>query len=382
MSARRRRKGQWFYRRWLQLPAGKVRIFGTPGPLGFPNTKIGAELAEAQHVAETLRTGNPRPFDKRIIPTRSQTVNAFSKTFLDSSEVSDKYSSLLSKRQILTDHVLPAVGHLGLDAVSYATFEDLKIALSKNGLGPKTINNVIAVLRRLLVIAHKRGLAPAPPDVDWLPVPEQPFDFLDFDEADRLLAAAERDPEWHAMILVGLRAGLRQGELLGLRWDDVDLTAGRLLVQHAIVRGRATNTKGKRSREIPLGDDLIAVLKSHRHLRGMYVFCQPDGVPWTVATCRNPLARARKRAGLRHFSWHTLRHTFASHLVMRGAPLKVVQELLGHRTIQMTMRYAHLAPHVARDAVRLLDAGHPVPAGDTREHNQTRAAVTRPRKLP
>ena len=74
----------------------------------------------------------------------------------------------------------------------------------------------------------------------------------------------------------------------------------------------------------------------------------------TVDT-RLPLWRACKKAGLRQIGWHALRHTFASHLVMRGASIKAVQELLGHSSIQMTMRYAHLAPEVARDAVNLLD---------------------------
>jgi site-specific recombinase XerD len=68
----------------------------------------------------------------------------------------------------------------------------------------------------------------------------------------------------------------------------------------------------------------------------------------SLSTCR--------KAGLLEIGWHTLRHTFASHLAMRGAPLKAIQELLGHATIQMTMRYAHLAPEISREPVRLLDA--------------------------
>ena len=351
----------------MQLAAGRVRIFGVPSKFGYPNTKVGAEMAEAKHLAETLRTGKAQPFDTAVMPSSVPTVNAFSVVFLETAELQNKYSSVQSKRQILADHVLPAVGHLPLDLVTYAQIEDLKRHLSKLGRSPKTINNVIGVLRRLLVLAKKRGLIAAIPEVEWLPVPEQAFDFLDFAEADRLLAAALPRPEWHAMILTGLKSGLRHGELLGLRWDDVDLAAGRLHVRHAIVRKRATNTKSKRMRTIPLGDDLKAALRSHRHLRGLYVFCDEDGKPWDVPKCRWELERACKRSGLRLIGWHVLRHTFASHLVMRGAPLKAVQELMGHATIQMTMRYAHLSPHVTHDAVRLLDAGHPVPVGITPE---------------
>ena len=85
------------------------------------------------------------------------------------------------------------------------------------------------------------------------------------------------------------------------------------------------------------------------------MFCGDDGSLLTSESCKWPLWRACKRAGLRRIGWHVLRHTFASHLVMRGAPLKAVQELLGHSTMEMTMRYSHLSPDVRRDAVALLD---------------------------
>jgi site-specific recombinase XerD len=113
---------------------------------------------------------------------------------------------------------------------------------------------------------------------------------------------------------------------------------------------------------VPLGDEVLAALKKHRHLRGELVFCAIDGRMLGKNKCKHPLWRACKRAGLRRIGWHVLRHTFASHLVMRGVPLKAVQELMGHATVEMTMRYAHLSPNVPRDAVRCLDArrGHRV----------------------
>ena len=149
------------------------------------------------------------------------------------------------------------------------------------------------------------------------------------------------------MIIVGLTTGLRQGELLALRWEDVDLVSGRLLVRRAVTRGVIGTPKSGKSREIPLGRRGARGAQAHRHLRGELVFCDDGGRMLTQGRVQVAARGARaRRPGLRRIGWHVLRHTFASHLVMRGAPLKAVQELLGHATIEMTMRYAHLSPDV------------------------------------
>jgi integrase len=158
------------------------------------------------------------------------------------------------------------------------------------------------------------------------------------------------------MILLALRTGLRLGELMALRWQDVDLVAGKLVVRQNVVRGFIGTPKSGRAREVPLGDEVLAAMKRQRHLRGPLVFCKALGGMHVQPKVRWELEKACKRAQLRVVGWHVLRHTFASHLAMRGAPLKAIQELLGHATIQMTMRYAHLSPDVARDAVKLLDS--------------------------
>jgi integrase len=347
------RNGGWFFRSMVRMPDGRrVRIFGVPATYGLPNTKVGATEAERREILRVINTGvvKPKPPPKKEVPT----VRAFAPIFLEASRVRNKPSSVESKQTILERHVLPVYGDHKLDALDYAAIEDLKVALAKK-VSAKTTNNVLTCLRRMLVVARKRGLIDRVPEVEWLKAPPPAFDFLTFEEADRLIAAAQ--DEWRAMILVALRTGLRQSELLGLRWEDVDLVAGRITVRQAIVRGRVGTPKSGKAREVALGDEVIAALKRQRHLRGPLVFCDEAGRALTKGASKHPLWRACKKAGLRRIGWHVCRHTFASHLVMRGATLKVVQELLGHATITMTMRYAHLAPEIKRDAVRLLDSG-------------------------
>lgn len=378
MSVRRdKRWGTWFYRKQVRTPDGRrVRIFGTPKAEGLPENRAGAEEAERRAIARVLATGQatkPVSIKKEVALVRD-----FAEQFLEVSRIKNKPSSVETKEMILRLHIKPRLGHLRLDEVTYAVIEDFKIALSKTPvanveklhgetkrreagdkprktLSAKTINNCLTVLRRMLVVARKRGLIETVPDVEWLKAERPDFDFLDFGEADRLVVAA--DGEWRTMILVALRTGMRQGELLALRWQDVDLVAGRVTVRQNVVWGHVGTPKSGKPREIPLGDEVKAALKAQRHLRGPLVFCDFGGRMLTSGEAKHPLWRACKRAGLRQVGWHVLRHSFASHLTMRGASIRAVQELLGHATITMTMRYAHLAPEIAREAVKLLDGG-------------------------
>lgn len=133
------------------------------------------------------------------------------------------------------------------------------------------------------------------------------------------------------MITVAARTGLRLGELLGLSWTDVDLEAGRLFVRRAVARGIVGTPKNGRSREVALSQQATAALEAHPR-RSLLVFSDPEGKMLTKGVTKAPLAHALKRAGLRHIGWHALRHTFARHLVMRGAPIKAVQEFLAARS--------------------------------------------------
>lgn len=355
---RDKRDGTWRFRRRVTLPNGtRVRISGTPTTVGLSDTKVGAIEAERRAI-EQARGPQHGP---------SPTLTDFEPVFLEHSDGTNEYSTTKAKRQILRDHIKPWFGEHTLEAITFARIEDFKHHLIADaprgkGLSHKTGNNVLTVLRRLLVVAKKRGAIADVPEFEWLLLEPSDFDFLDFHDAEALIAAA--DSEWRAMIAVGIKCGLRQGELLELRWPDVDLKNGKLWVRRSFVRGRVKLPKNRRPREIPLGDDVRAELQRHRHLRSPLVFCDADGNRLTNGECKWPLYRACAKAEIRRIGWHVLRHTFGSLLASQGVPLRQIQMLMGHQSIKTTERYAHLSPHVAPNAVKLLDrVAHPLANG-------------------
>lgn len=291
-------------------------------------------------------------------------VAEFERTFIDLyARPTNKPSEVESKQHVFRLYLVPALGELRLDEVGTLEVDRLKADLLGNGLAPKTVVNILAVLSKMLHYSVDVGLLAQAPRIRFPKCPAPEFDFFDFGEAERLLDAAERwAPEWYMSILLALRTGLRRGELFELRWGDVDLTAGRLRVARSISWGHVGTPKNGKARTIPLAPATVAALRRHRHLRGELVLAGPDGRHVPVNTADANLRRTCRLAGLREVGWHVLRHTFASHLVMKGVPLKHIQELLGHATIQMTMRYAHLAPDSVREAVALLD--EPAAPGD------------------
>ena len=349
---------------WLGLH--KNAVYAAAASRRIPCQRFGRRLVFSR---DALMAWLAQAGGERCPTSAVPTVREFSKVFIETSRLRNKASTIDAKNAALECHLLPLIGNLRLHEVTYTAVEDLTLALAAKKptrprkkkqegepetLSTKTVNNILMVLHRMLVVARKRGLIATVPDFEWLPVRPSDFDFLDFDEGQRLIDAATG--QLKTMIIVALKTGMRHGELLALRWQDVDLVAGRIMVRQNVVRGVIGTPKSGKAREIAMGNRARAALKEHRHLRGPYVFCNMAGKMLTDSETKNPLAHVVRRAGLaRSVGWHMLRHTFASHLAMRGASLKVIQELLGHSTITMTMRYAHLSPRVSREAVRLLD---------------------------
>ena len=374
----------------FQHPDGREDRVTKKSPV---QTRRGAEQYERE-LRQALLNGT---FGKERGQEDGATLADFVARFLTYSENNNKYSSVVTKRQILDDHIVPFFGEMALAKIGPAEIEDFKAAMKRKNsaararkeaptqaairkrqdvapkpLSLKTVNNVLTVLHKLLTVAEEQGAIKQAPRVKlFVKLPKSTFDFLSFDEAERLVAAA--DPAWRTVLLVAIKAGLRQGELIGLQWNDLDLAQGLLHVRRTIWRGHEGTPKGGRERTVELPRSVVDALKSHRHLRGRFVFCQEDGKPLTAGMMTAPLRRALQAAGITReqgqIGWHDLRHTYGSHLAMKGVPLKVIQELMGHATIQMTERYAHLSPETRKRAVAALDE----PLAPARDPDATRA---------
>jgi integrase len=284
------------------------------------------------------------------------------------------YHNYLSQ---VRNHIVPRLGKKKLKALKLEDAEGLYRSMAASGLSPATIRYVHAVLRRALNRAFVRGLVPRNvADGASLPRADQKeTEAFTPEEVRRFLQAAKHD-RLEALYVLAITCGLRQGELLGLRWDDVDLEAGRLTVRRQVQRSRDGSgmisgpTKNKKSRTIRLGRVAVEALKAHRDAqaedvasaKGLWgdpnlVFASTIGTPLDPS---NLVGRSFKpllgRAGLPSIRFHDLRHACATLLFFEGVPVKVVQEVLGHSSVSVTMDvYSHILPDMQERAAAAMD---------------------------
>lgn len=146
-----------------------------------------------------------------------------------------------------------------------------------------------------------------------------------------------------AIVIIAVNTGMRRGEILSLKWNDLDLIRGVIFL---------TNTKSGEKREVPMNEQVQQVFRIMPRTASEYVFTKKDGT--AIGDIKKSFSTALIRCGINGFRFHDLRHTAASQLVMAGVDLNTVRELLGHKSIEMTMRYAHLSPNHKRQAVDVL----------------------------
>jgi len=241
-----------------------------------------------------------------------------------------------------------------LSNIKYVELETYRNHLREKPTRHGSIRAVASVNREMACLRHLFSKAE-----EWEMVEQNPFTrgkalvekvnnkrfrYLSQDEIDRLLEVCINDHTRDIIVAV-INTGMRREEVLTLKWEQI--RDGFIYL---------SKTKTDEARQIPINDDLAEVLKAIRRknqLKSEYVFCDSKGSPFH--NVRTSFQSSLRRAGIEDFRFHDLRHTFASHFVMRGGTLKELQELLGHKTMTMTMRYAHLSQEHKKKAVNLLN---------------------------
>jgi integrase len=267
--------------------------------------------------------------------------------------VNNKPTTARAKRTHMDLHLFPMIGSKPLDEISRSDIERIKTTKINQGLSPKTVNNILSTLSVALNEALEQDHIDKVPKIRWLKQADQSFDFLNEDECEALIRGTS-DIVLRDMVLCAMRTGMRRGELLALEWSNVDFKRNQITVEKSYVEGHMNSTKNNRIRYIPMTLDLHSTLSSRKKLKG-FVFSHKGLVPERGIMANKWLYKLCDDVGMRRIGWHIMRHTFASHLVMKGIPMRAVQMLLGHSTIQMTERYAHLSPSTLQDAVAVLN---------------------------
>jgi integrase len=264
-------------------------------------------------------------------------------------------------------HIKPVIGRRKLSKLTPLDVQGLYRDRLDSGLSPSTVNKVHTVLHKALAQAVKWNLIPRnPTDAVKAPRPT-PVEMhpLSAEEARRLLEAA-RDNELEALYVLAVHTGMRRGELLGLKWSDVDLENAKVSIRRTLTRtdngkrvslGEPKTRKSRRS--VRLTPQAVEALRRHlarqmedmERLGDLYrdeglVFTSKAGTPINPSNLRQrSLAPLLKKAGLPHIRFHDLRHTCATLLLSKGVHPKFVQELLGHATIAITLdTYSHVLP--------------------------------------
>jgi integrase len=290
---------------------------------------------------------------------KSATFSGFTKHWYDLHVVpNNRASEAVKKETIIRVHLVPFFGDRKLREITPEHVSKFIAEKARDGLAPKTIVNLLGCLRTMLNFAVKWGYLEQNPvnQVEPPKVPQQDFDFYDPEEATQFLKAVEEhEPKWLPFFLTAFRTGMRLGELFGLRWKHVDFERGVIRVQASFDGKVEGPPKNGRGRDIPMSPALKKALEPLKGKRSDLVFPDRKGGYLNRNKVKWPFWRFTEKAKLRTIRMHDMRHSFASQLVIKNVHLKVVQDLLGHSDIRMTMRYAHLAPQMNQDAVMLLD---------------------------
>ncbi len=330
----------------------------------YVSGKTRREVEEKLTKAKAQRDGG------LVLETANLNLGKYLERWLsDSVKDSVRSSTYESYAWLITTYVIPALGSIKLKALTPAHVQAFYRSKLDAGLSPRTVQYTHAVLHRALKQALRWNLVPrnVTEAVDPPRLTKKEIQHLTLEQATTFLKVVSED-RFEALFVLAITTGLRRGELLGLKWADVDLDRGVLSVRRALSpKGRTFNRpKNAKGRSIQLTPVAVETLKRHRvtqneersRLRDVW---QEQGLifPSQVGTPMNPsnfinrsFKPLLKRAELPSLRFHDLRHTFASLMLSNGEHPKIVQEILGHAQISLTLdTYSHALPSMQSGAV-------------------------------
>lgn len=328
---------------------GTVYLRGKTWTIGFTlnGQRVREGVGPSKHLAEmVLRKRMAEVLEGRYFPRREAQGQVpfcdFSNTYLE------RVTSQQKGQRAERIRVLRWVRHFGkrpLSSITRTELEDWQ-RWKRQRARPATVNRDLCRLRHMLNKACEWGVLAESPmkGLKFLPENNARHRFLTLEQSERLVAACIA-PWARAITIVALHTGMRLGEILSLRRQDVDHTCGFILVP---------DSKNGEPRHIPMDSTVSHVLAQYpRRPNTDLIFS--NSASGRRLEIREAFRNARRRAGLEWLHFHDLRHTFASHWMMNGGDLYVLKDILGHKTIAMTQRYAHLSPEYKRAAINRMD---------------------------
>jgi integrase len=328
---------------------GAKRVRGTRE--GLTRTQAEAELRRIMSEVQAVPSRGER---KTVAEVGSALLSA-------RTAAGRKRSTIGGYASIISTHIVPFFGQRAVDRIERGDVEGFAQALARAGAAANTRVNVLNLLSAMFDLAVDRGWVVRNP-VRGVPRPrggsaDPDIRYLTIDEVEALLRAVPSDELGRTerpLYLTAAMTGMRQGELLALRWGDVDWEAKRIRVRRSYVRGEFGTPKSRRSsRSVPLTDRLAAELQHHwgssPNQRDVdLVFAHPASrkhdTPLDGSKVLKRFKRALVRAGVREVRFHDLRHTFGTRMAAAGVPMRTLQEWMGHRDFATTLVYADYAP--------------------------------------
>ncbi|MFT9849263.1 tyrosine-type recombinase/integrase [Aneurinibacillus sp. REN35] len=262
-------------------------------------------------------------------------------------------------------HILPVLGHTQLDKLTPISIQKFVSNIRSKELADATVERIYSIVNASLNTAVKMQLIPknVASLIDKPKRNKNQLTIWDVYQVNKFLSTAKESP-YYMTFFLAIMTGMRQGEILGLSWKDVDLNKGLLYITQTLAHNGKSIIVGAKTktsvRSIALSPSTIDALKEHQNNAGYnpygLVVCSTTGTPVNPANLRREWLKLIKMSGIPQIRFHDLRHTHASLMLKQGEHIKVVSERLGHSKIQMTLdTYTHIMPNMQKEAASRFD---------------------------